>query len=56
MTLNSRRTGFLDKIVIPAGEGLLQSVGNLGTIFAAAQSRSQSRSIAVGYVGCGGGI
>ena len=48
--------GFLDKIVIPPDEGLLQVVGNVGTMLAAAQSRSQSRSIAVGYVGCGGGI
>lgn len=48
--------GFLDKIVIPPGDGLLQVVGNVGTMLAAAQGRSQSRSIAVGYVGCGGGI
>jgi hypothetical protein len=45
--------GFLDKIVIPP-EGLLQVVGNVKAMLAAAQGRSQSRSIAVGYVGCGG--
>jgi hypothetical protein len=44
--------GFLDKIVIPEGDGLLQVVGNLGSMLAAAQGRSK----AVGYVGCGGGI
>jgi len=47
--------GFLDKIVIPRGEGLLQVVGNVGSMFAAAQSRSLSRN-AVGNVGRGGGI
>ena len=47
--------GFLDKIVIPPGDGLLQVVGNVGSMLAAAQSRSLSRN-AVGNVGCGGGI
>lgn len=42
--------GFLDKIVIPPGEGLLQVVGNLGSMLAAAQGRSK----AVACVGCGG--
>lgn len=48
--------GFLDKIVIPPGDGLLQVVGNLGSMLAAAQGRAQSGTNAVGYVGCGGGI
>jgi site-specific DNA recombinase len=43
---------FLDKIVIPPGDGLLQVVGNLGSMLAAAQGRSK----VVAYVGCGGGI
>lgn len=47
--------GFLDKIVIPPGDGLLQVVGNVGSMLAAAQGRD-SKSLAVGYVGCGGGI
>jgi hypothetical protein len=46
--------GLLEKIVIPAGDGLLQVVGNLGSMLAAAQGRTQSSTIAVGYVGCGG--
>ena len=48
--------GFLDKIVIPPGDGLLQVVGNLGAMLAAAQGRIESSTSAVGYVGCGGGI
>lgn len=48
--------GFLDKIVVPPGNGLLQVVGNLGSMLAAAQGRAQSGTNAVGYVGCGGGI
>ena len=48
--------GFLDKIVIPPGDGLLQVVGDVGMMLAAAPGRSQSRSIAVGDVGCGGGM
>jgi site-specific DNA recombinase len=47
--------GFLDKIVIPPGEGLLQVVGNVGSMLAAAQGRAM-KSTSVGYVGCGGGI
>ena len=47
--------GFLEKIVIPPGDGLLQVVGNLGSMLAAAQGR-ESKSRAVGYVGCGGRI
>ena len=48
--------GFLDKIVIPPGDGLLQVVGNFGSMLAAAQGRIQPGTSAVGYVGCGGGI
>ena len=47
--------GFVEKIVIPTGDGLLQVVGNFGEMLAAAQGRNTSAS-AVGYVGCGGGI
>jgi len=45
--------GFLDKIVIPPGDGLLQVVGSVGSMLAAAQSRSQPK-YAVGNIGCGG--
>jgi hypothetical protein len=48
--------GFLDKIVIPAGDGLLQVVGNIGSMLAAAQGRLSGTKTAVGIVGCGGGI
>ena len=34
--------GFLDKIVIPEGDGLLQVVGNFGSMLAAAQGRSKA--------------
>lgn len=44
--------GFLERIVIPPGEGLLQVVGNLGEMLTAAGGRDGSA--AVGYVGCGG--
>lgn len=47
--------GFLDKIVIPPGDGLLQVVGNVGSMLTAAQGRA-TKSTAVAYVGCGGGI
>jgi len=46
---------FLEKIVIPPGDGLLQVVGNVGAMLAAAQGREPG-SPAVGNVGCGGGI
>jgi hypothetical protein len=46
--------GFLGKIVIPSGDGLLQVVGNLGAMLAAAQGRNVASQNAVGYVGCGG--
>jgi hypothetical protein len=44
--------GFVDRIVIPPGDGLLQVVGNLGEMLTAASNGKA----AVGYVGCGGGI
>ena len=46
--------GFIDRVLIPPGDGLLQVVGNLGEMLAAAGGRDGSA--AVGYVGCGGGI
>ena len=48
--------GLLDKIVIPPGDGPLQVIGNVGSMLAAEQGRAQTGSMAVGYVGCGGGI
>jgi site-specific DNA recombinase len=42
--------GFLEEIVIPPGEELLQVVGNLGAMLTAAHGRDRT----VGYVGCGG--
>ncbi|MDA1186076.1 MAG: hypothetical protein O2930_15735, partial [Acidobacteria bacterium] len=49
--------GFLDKIVIPPGDGLLQVVGNFGSMLAAAQGRAaKAGTNAVANVGCGGGI
>lgn len=48
--------GFLDKIIIPPGEGLLQVVGNLGEMLTAASGRNGSVLAAVGNVGCGGAM
>jgi site-specific DNA recombinase len=48
--------GFIDKIVIPPGDGLLQVVGNLGEMLTAASGRNGSVVAAVGQVGCGGRI
>jgi site-specific DNA recombinase len=48
--------GFVDRIVIPPGEGLLQVVGNLGEMLTAASGRGRVAAAAVGYGGCGGGI
>ena len=45
--------GFLDRIIIPPGDGLLQVVGNAGAMLAAAAGRATN---SVGIVGCGGGI
>ncbi len=47
---------FLEKIVIPPGDGLLQAVGKFGEMLAAAYGRGRPALEAVGYVGCGGGI
>ena len=47
--------GFLDKIAIPAGNGLLQVVGNLGEMLNAAGDRNGSAA-PVGMFGCGSGI
>ena len=44
--------GFIDKIIIPAGAGLLQVVGNCGEMLKAAAGRNGLA--VVGYVGCGG--
>jgi len=46
--------GLVDRIVIPAGDGLLQVVGNLGEMLTAASNRTVAA--AVGNVGCGGAI
>ena len=46
--------GFIDHIVIPPADGLLQVVGNLGEMLKAAGGRTGSAAVA--YVGCGGGI
>ncbi len=48
--------GFIDRIVIPPSDGLLQVVGNLGEMLAAAAGQRMPGRQAVGYVGCGGGI
>ena len=44
--------GFIDHIVIPPGEGLLQVVGDFGEMLKAAAGRTGAA--AVGYGGCGG--
>ena len=46
--------GFIDRIVIPPGDGLLQVVGNFGEMLTAAGGRSSTAAVA--YVGCGGRI
>ena len=48
--------GFLDRIEIPPGDGLLQVVGNLGSMLTAAQGRAHSQTSMVVNGGCGGGI
>jgi hypothetical protein len=45
--------GFIDRIVIPPGDGLLQVVGNLGEMLTTAAD-GRSNSAAVGNGGCGG--
>ena len=46
--------GFIDRIVIPPGDALLQVVGNLGEMLTAAGAPGVTT--AVGNGGCGGGI
>ena len=46
--------GFVEKIVIPPGDGLLHVVGNLGEMLTAASGRNGSDAAPVGYVGCWG--
>ena len=46
--------GFIDRIEIPPGDGLLQVVGNLGEMLTAAGAPGEAA--AVGNGGCGGGI
>ena len=48
--------GFVDQIVIPSGDGLLQVVGNLGAMLEAAAGQKVRGRQTVGNVGCGGGI
>ncbi len=48
--------GFLQSIVIPPADGLLQVVGNLGAMLDAAAGQKMPGRQAVAYVGCGGGI
>jgi hypothetical protein len=51
--------GFLEKIVIPPGEALLQVLGKVGVMLAAAQARTvyQPDMVELGGIsGCGGGI
>ena len=47
---------FLTRIVIPPGDGLLQVVGNVEAMLAAAEGPTRAGSWAVGQDGCGGGI
>jgi hypothetical protein len=46
--------GFLQSIIIPPGDGLLQVTGNLGAMLEAAADQKMPGRQAVGYVGCGG--
>ena len=48
--------GFIDRIVIPPGDELLQVVGDLGSMLTAASGRDGSALTAVGNGGCGGRI
>ena len=47
--------GFLQSIIIPPGDGLLQVTGNLGAMFAAAAGQKVPGRQAVAKAGCGGG-
>ena len=44
--------GFIDRIVIPPGNALLQVVGNFGEMLTAANGRAEPAIVA--YDGCGG--
>jgi hypothetical protein len=44
--------GFIDRIVIPPGNALLQVVGNFGEMLTAANGRAEPANVA--YDGCGG--
>ena len=46
--------GFVQAIVIPPGDDLLQVTGNLGAMLDAAAGQKMPGRQAVGYVGCGG--
>lgn len=46
--------GFLESIVIPSADGLLEVRGNLGEMLTAAGGRKGSAAAAVGQSGCGG--
>jgi hypothetical protein len=46
--------GFIDQIVIPSGNGLLQVVANLGAMLDASAGQKMPGRQAVGNVGCGG--
>ena len=46
--------GFIEKIIIPPDDELLQVVGNLGLMLAAANGKADGE--AVGQSGCGGRI
>jgi hypothetical protein len=50
--------GFLEKIIIPPGQALLQVVGNVGAMLAAAQGRmvDQPEVLGLGAIGGCGGI
>ena len=46
--------GFLQSIIIPPGDGLLQVTGNLGVMLATAAGQKMPGRHAVANVGCGG--
>ena len=48
--------GFVQSIIIPPGDGLLQVTGNLGAMLEAAAGQKMSGPDAVANVGCGGRI
>ena len=48
--------GFLESIIIPPGDGLLQVRGNLSVMLATAAGQNVVDRYSVANVGCGGGI